>query len=152
MAYEPSPKHGDCVLCGPLLTPIIHESRWWRMAVNRNQNLLGKLIVVLKRHEEDVTLLQTDEWIELRAEVVWAVKRLRNAFAPDHFNYAFLQNQDRHVHLHVIPRYANARRFADIDFTDPDYPEMFRVPGRTNIADGRLLAAIAAAFIAADET
>jgi diadenosine tetraphosphate (Ap4A) HIT family hydrolase len=33
-------------------------------------------------------------------------ERLRRAFAPDHFNYAFLQNQDRHVHQHVIPRYA----------------------------------------------
>lgn len=26
--------------------------------------------------------------------------------------YAFLQIQDHHVHLHVIPRYASARMFA----------------------------------------
>ena len=37
-------------------------------------------------------------------------ERLRRAFAPDHFNYAFLQNQNRHVHLHVIPRYATDLR------------------------------------------
>ena len=141
----PFHKHG-CVLCGPLLTPIVRETRCWRTAVNRNQNLLGKLIIVLERHEEDVTLLQSDEWIELHREVAWAVTRLRDAFAPDHFNYAFLQNQDRHIHLHVIPRYENVRRIAGVDFTDPDYPDMFRVPGRTNIADGHLLAAIAGAL------
>lgn len=150
MPPETSPKRRDCVLCRPSSTPILHESRFWRVAVNRNQNLLGKLIIVLERHEEDVTLLQPDEWFELQPEVAWAVARLRDAFAPDHFNYAFLQNQDRHVHLHVIPRYANARRIAGIDFTDPDYPDMFRVPGRTNIADGDVLAAIAGALSAVE--
>ena len=44
------------------------------------------------------------------------------AFQPDHFNYAFMQNQDRRVHCHVIPRYAGTRSFAGMEFTDPDYP------------------------------
>ena len=51
-----------------------------------------------------------------------AYRTLLTAFQPDHFNYAFLQNQDRHVHCHVIPRYAGTRRFAGMEFTDPDYP------------------------------
>ncbi len=144
MPPEPSPKRRDCVLCKPLSTPILRKSRFWRIAVNPNQNLLGKLIIVLERHEEDVTLLQPDEWIELYPEIVWAIARLRDAFAPDHFNYAFLQNQDRHVHLHVIPRYAGPRAVADIEFTDPDYPEMFRV--RSNIVAPAVLAAIAGAI------
>ncbi len=46
---------------------------------------------------------------------------LRTAFQPDHFNYSFLQNKDRHVHLHVIPRYAAPRRFLDRDFTDANW-------------------------------
>jgi hypothetical protein len=39
--------------------------------------------------------------------------------------YAFLQNQDRPVHLHVIPRYASARMFARRQFEDPDYPDHY---------------------------
>jgi diadenosine tetraphosphate (Ap4A) HIT family hydrolase len=145
MPSDPPPVRSDCVLCGPPITPIVHQGRFWRTAVNHNQNLLGKLIIVLERHEEDVTLLGRDEWIELREEVVWAVARLRTAFGPDHFNFAFLQNQDRHVHLHVIPRYAAARHIADINFTDPDYPDMF-LPGRTNIVHEHVLRAIDAAL------
>jgi diadenosine tetraphosphate (Ap4A) HIT family hydrolase len=58
-------------------------------------------------------------------------ERLQRAFAPDHFNYAFLQNLDknRHVHLHVIPRYATARTMAGVRFEDPDYPRHYSVPG-----------------------
>jgi diadenosine tetraphosphate (Ap4A) HIT family hydrolase len=53
---------------------------------------------------------------------------LTAALQPDHFNYAFLQNQDRQVHLHVIPRYATSRSCAGETFEDPDYPDHYRVP------------------------
>ncbi len=53
---------------------------------------------------------------------------LTEAFRPDHFSYAFLQNQDRHVHLHVVPRYAALRAFAGTTFQDPDYPSHYAVP------------------------
>jgi hypothetical protein len=49
---------GECPLCRPqLLTPIVRESAHWRIAINRNQNLLGKLFVALRRHEESVAEL-----------------------------------------------------------------------------------------------
>ena len=101
--------------------PVVHQSQYWRVAINRNQNLLGKLLISLLRHEEAVTALTADEWSDLHAEIRWATGRLRLAFAGDHFNYAFLQNQDRHVHLHV-PRYASPRALAGETFTDTSYP------------------------------
>jgi diadenosine tetraphosphate (Ap4A) HIT family hydrolase len=30
-------------------------------------------------------------------------------------------NQDRHVHIQVHPRYRASRRWAGLDFDDPDY-------------------------------
>ena len=111
----------ECTLCRPqLLTPVIRRSAHWRTAVNRNQNLVGKLLIALLRHEESVTGLTAMEWRDLQDEVTWATERLQAAFAPDHFNYAFLQNQDRHVHLHVIPRYAGSRSLGGVEFGDPD--------------------------------
>ncbi len=132
----------SCPLCRPLETPILRDSPFWQTALNRNQNLLGKLIVVLRRHEEDLTRLSEGEWAALRHEVAWATERLRAAFSPDHFNFAFLQNQDRHVHLHVIPRYAAPRQLAGIEFNDPDYPAHYQVPGRENLLEADALAAI----------
>jgi diadenosine tetraphosphate (Ap4A) HIT family hydrolase len=115
-----------CFLCqDALLQWVVRESPQWRIVVNRNQNLLGKLCIVLRRHEESVAGLTEDEWAELRGEIVWAVDRLSRAFTPDHFNHAFLQNQDAHVHLHVIPRYAGVRHFGGIEFADPEYGDHY---------------------------
>jgi diadenosine tetraphosphate (Ap4A) HIT family hydrolase len=137
-----------CVLCRlQLETPILRASHSWRVALNRNQSQLGKSIIVLRRHAEDVVLLSPDEWSELHAEIAWVTERLRDAFSPDHFNYSFLQNQDRHVHLHVIPRYIGTREIAGTEFSDPDYPARYLEPAADEkIVDRSVLAAIAAAF------
>jgi diadenosine tetraphosphate (Ap4A) HIT family hydrolase len=145
VVVEPSGR--ACALCLPqLLTPVIRESTHWRVALNRNQNLLGKLLIALRRHEESVAELTPTEWSDLRDEVRWATERLTGAFGPDHFNLAFLQNQDRHIHLHVIPRYAGARMCADVEFNDPDWPDHYR-PGAEYIAPPVVIATIAEALV-----
>lgn len=54
-----------------------------------------------------------------------SVDRLTQSFAPDHFNHAFLQDQDAHGHLHVILCYAATRHFAGLEFDDPDYGDHY---------------------------
>ena len=39
-----------CSLCGSSLTPVLDETALWQVWLNVNQNLLGKLVIVLKRH------------------------------------------------------------------------------------------------------
>ena len=92
--------------------------------------LLVKAIIVLRRHEESVAALTADEWVERRSQLIRMTTALDKAFRPDHYNYAFLQNQDRHVHLHVFPRYATARRVGGEEFTDADYPTTTASPAR----------------------
>lgn len=118
-----------CALCDPALGPVVAEGERWRLVLNRNQNLLGKCFLALRRHTEAVPELTADEWRELRVWLGRATRALELAFRPDHFNYAFLQNQDRHVHLHVVPRYAGPRSFAGAAFADPDFPDHYAVPG-----------------------
>jgi diadenosine tetraphosphate (Ap4A) HIT family hydrolase len=138
----------DCFLCqGQFETPVIRESTLWLTFINRNQALLGKTIIALRRHEEEVDSIAPEEWVELRHEVGWVTERLRRAFAPDHFNYSFLMNADRHVHLHVIPRYVGTRDLAGVEFTDPDYPDSYQTaPGPTEIADPAVIGAVEAAL------
>lgn len=111
-----------CGLCRDDLGPVLREAGHWRLVLNRNQNLLGKSFLALRRHCESVGELTETEWGELRAELIAATELLRAALAPDHFNYAFLQNLDRHVHVHVIPRYATPREFGGRLFVDEDFP------------------------------
>ncbi len=90
------------------------------MIVNLNQNKLGKVMVCLMRHNEDICELTDAELLEL-----WDVIRrtkgiLDSLFRPDHYNYSFLMNLDSHMHLHIIPRYETARVFEGADFHDSD--------------------------------
>ena len=132
-----------CSVCGSSLTPVLDETGFWQVRLNYNQNLLGKLVIVLNRHEEQVARLTVAEWLALQTQVQRTTEQLRSAFAPDHFNYAFLQNQDRHVHLHVIPRYAAPREVSGIVFDDPDYPDHYAVPGRERRVSPAVLDALA---------
>jgi diadenosine tetraphosphate (Ap4A) HIT family hydrolase len=136
----------DCPLCGTLLTSVLHETRFWRTALNVNQQLLGQSIIVLRRHEESVAALTPDEWMDLRSELIHTTTALDKAFQPDHYNYAFLQNQDRHVHLHVFPRYAKTRRIGAEEFTDPDYPDHYRVPSPSRTVGAEVMALTEAAL------
>ncbi|MCZ7587719.1 MAG: HIT family protein [Gaiella sp.] len=122
---------------------MIREAVHWRTFINRNQNLLGKAVIALKRHEEDVALVTEDEWRELRDEVRWVVDRVRAAFDPDHFNFSFLMNMDHHAHLHVIPRYLGTRELAGVVFSDDDYPTVYQqAPTPAQIAPPAVIAAV----------
>lgn len=117
-----------CSLCSPDLAPVIDESEHWRLILNHNQRFLGACFLVLRRHLETVTGLTAAEWAGLHPQICRATEALRLQFQPDHFNYAFLQNQDRHVHVHIYPRYAALRMFTGVLFEDVDYPDHYRVP------------------------
>ena len=132
-----------CMLCDPGLGPVLFESGLWRTVMNRNQNLLGKCFVATRRHVEAVAALTTEEWLDLHRQLALATRALDLAFQPDHYNYAFLQNQDRHVHLHVIPRYAGLHMFAGERFDDPDYPDHYAVPSSPRILTGEQSAELA---------
>lgn len=116
-----------CPLCSAALWPVIARGEHWLVVLNRNQNLLGKALVVLARHEEKVTGLTADEWVELQLLLDRTTRVIAAAFSPDHYNYAFLQNQDRHTHLHVVPRYATTRTVVGCTFKDSTWPDHYAV-------------------------
>ena len=114
---------------------IIEQGAYWTLVLNRNQNLLGKVMLVANRSVEQVSELTSDEWITLHTQIRRTTTALTTAFHPDHYSYAFLQNQDRQVHLHVIPRYATLRTFEGLTFSDADYPHHYAVPSPRRILE-----------------
>lgn len=133
----------DCPLCSASLGPIITESEHWSLILNRNQDLLGKCFLVLRRHAEEVILLSDEEWLELKEQLKQVTHALISAFNPDHFNYAFLQNQDRHVHIHIIPRYESNRNYLDIDFRDIGYPGHYLISEEPKLLTEEIFVSIA---------
>jgi diadenosine tetraphosphate (Ap4A) HIT family hydrolase len=104
---------------------VLREGALWRVALNRNQDLLGKAVLVLRREADDVLDVTGEEWASFTEEL----RRVRAAvdalFRPDAWNHAFLMNADPQVHCHVVPRYAGERRWKDQVFTDPHFGQVF---------------------------
>ena len=132
----------QCRICLPNIEPLLNESQWWRVILNREQSLLGKSLVVLRRHTELLSELEPYEWSSLQRVAV-QTNAIRHAFAADHFNYALLQNMERHVHLHVLPRYAAVREFARLTFQDDRYGDHYEVPTHPRFVASAELDAIA---------
>jgi diadenosine tetraphosphate (Ap4A) HIT family hydrolase len=131
-----------CPLCDDDLGPLLAEGTHWNLILNRNQDLVGKCFLVARRHVERVPDLTDAEWAELRDVIRLATSRLRSAFEPDHFNYSFLQNVDRHVHLHVIPRYARTRTVGGVQFHDAAFPDHYAVDSARAVVDKAVLGRI----------
>jgi diadenosine tetraphosphate (Ap4A) HIT family hydrolase len=102
----------------------------WHVVVNHNQDYLGKVMLVLRRHATDVTALTPAEQAEFWSLLGDLKTALLGAFQPDHFNYAFLMNLDAHVHMHIIPRYARPQVFAGAAFEDGQLGEHYDLTSR----------------------
>ena len=128
------------------LTPetLIEEGRFWALAVNLNQNLLGKTMLVATRPVESVTALTEPEWLDLRTQMARLTAAVTALWQPDQFNHAFLMNADAQVHLHVVPRYRAARTWRGMTFEDPHWGELYGK--EQNFLPGADLAALTAAI------
>jgi len=115
----------------------------WHVVVNWSQNYLGKVMLVLRRHTTDVTALTLGEQSELWRLLGDVKTALLGAFQPDHFNYAFLMNLDAHVHMHIIPRYAQPRVFAGMTFTDGQLGQHYDLGSRIVPVELRQMVALA---------
>jgi diadenosine tetraphosphate (Ap4A) HIT family hydrolase len=113
-----------CNLCHGL-RHIVERGEHWTLALNGNQNLPGKSVLVLNRHREGVSDLTAEEWASLHPYTGRVTSALDGLFAPDLYNFAFLMNLDAHVHLHVVPRYASPVQWRGETYADEHYGSLF---------------------------
>jgi diadenosine tetraphosphate (Ap4A) HIT family hydrolase len=104
---------------------VLREGPIWRVVLNKNQNLLGKTMLVLRRSSTDVLDVRPEEWDAFTHELRSVRAAIDELFQPDQWNHVFLMNADPQVHCHVVPRYASPREWAGLTFVDPHYGELF---------------------------
>ncbi|TSC99805.1 MAG: hypothetical protein Greene07144_678 [Parcubacteria group bacterium Greene0714_4] len=108
-------------------TLLIAEYDHWAIYLHPNQGYLGRCVIWCKRSD---ALSLTDATIEEQQELFTALrnleKALHNCFQPNLLNFAFLGNETKHLHGHVIPRYKSPRKFMGIIFTDDLWGKNYR--------------------------
>lgn len=124
----------ECWMCQDS-KQLIREYEYWKIFIHPNQYYLGRMMIALKRHIEDLTEINSSE----RNELFDVLGNLRRAiitlFEANLFNYASLGNETRHLHIHFIPRYDHEVIFDGIKFKDENwnknyvpYPKDFKIP------------------------
>ncbi len=125
---------------------VVKEYAYWTVSVHHNQGYLGRCIIWCKRTD---ALDLADATPEEQAELFTIIKELRLAahelFKPDWFNYSFLGNENRHLHAHFVPRYADHRVFQDMIFEDKLYGHNYQTDP-TFIAPGHVREGIQQAY------
>ncbi|MDO8515135.1 MAG: HIT family protein [bacterium] len=105
----------------------IKDYKYWSVFLNENQTYLGRCVIWCKREN---ALDLTDATLDERAELFEILNQMRSAlqtaFKADWINYAFLGNGTRHLHCHLVPRYASERTFAGEVFKDERWGKSYR--------------------------
>lgn len=98
----------------------IKSFKYWDLYLHENQCYLGRTFVQLKDENgiEDFMDIKgevREEFFQIGQLVKQALKAL---FKPDKMNYAALSNTSPVIHVHIIPRYKDAREFNGVTFND----------------------------------
>ena len=106
----------------PYCFRIVRDYNLWLLKVHPNQGFLGRCVLICKRADA----LDLAEATEAEREELFAILRdfrrvaldKAGPLCADWMNYAFLGNDFRHLHAHIVPRYAAPVQFAGETFTD----------------------------------
>ncbi|MHA1686543.1 MAG: HIT family protein [Candidatus Heimdallarchaeaceae archaeon] len=106
---------------------FLFETKHYRVYLSEDQSLLGRLIVVLKRHATTLSDLSAEEMLDFLNIVKVTESTLKDAFGATMFNWSCLMNNaykqqpNPHVHWHCRPRYKQDVNFEGAVFSDPDF-------------------------------
>lgn len=106
---------------------IVKDYTYWQVQVFGNQSYLGRCVIWCQREDAcDLLEATAEEQQELFIVLREVKAALRELFQPDWFNYAFLGNDTRHLHGHLVPRYQNPKTFQGVTFTDERWGHNFK--------------------------
>jgi diadenosine tetraphosphate (Ap4A) HIT family hydrolase len=115
---------------------LIADYKHWTVLLRPAQVTLGSLILGAKGEWSAFSQIPPQAFAELAHVTHCLETGLRNFRAYDKINYLMLMMVDPHVHFHVIPRYAAAQRFEDMEFPDTGWPGQPNLAGAVTMPAG----------------
>ena len=126
MEYILAPKSGRCFLCDAFRLRddrahlVLRRGRTCAVLLNRYPYNNGHLMIAPLRHAAGLTDLTAAERHEMMDLADEAIRALRAVIRPEGFNVGVNLGKaagaglDRHVHLHVVPRWSGDTNFMPV--------------------------------------
>ena len=102
---------------------LLADYRHWAVVIRPNQVTAGCVVLICKEDATSLPDISDGAFSELRTVTSDIEGALRAAFSFNKINYLALMMVDKHVHFHVIPRYAEPREFGSTVFKDAGWPK-----------------------------
>lgn len=116
---------------------IIRSFQYWSVLLRPAQATLGALVLAAHEPAQAFSQLSPASFAELHSVTGQIESALTKAFHYDKINYLMLMMVDPDVHFHVIPRYAQPKPFAGMEFVDAGWPAMPNL-GQVNTTDAAI--------------
>jgi len=121
---------------------LIREFDHWMVLLRPTQITLGSLVLAAKSNATAYSSLPPEAFTE-QADAVAAIEQALGAFvAYERINYLMLMMVDPNVHFHVIPRYAEPRRWNGFEFADAGWPGPPRLDTAVKLVQKELVALV----------
>ena len=116
----------SCLFCDDVESDatLIKEYELWTVYANYTQLTIGSVVIVLNRHEEQVSGVTIEEDIERHNITKDLETAIRSVWKHDYANNFMLANKVRHIHYHFVPRYSDKREFAGRTWVDENFGSM----------------------------
>lgn len=101
---------------------LLREYEHWVVMLRPAQVTVGSLVLASREEAERLPDLSREAFVELKKAAGELESALARAFRYDRINYLMLMMVDRHVHYHVIPRYAAPVRVDGREHADRFWP------------------------------
>jgi diadenosine tetraphosphate (Ap4A) HIT family hydrolase len=118
---------------------LVHELQHWLILLRPAQVTLGSLVLAAKSQATAYSDLPPEAFTE-QAEAVCLIERaLADFVAYERINYLMLMMVDPNVHLHVIPRYSEPRRWERVEFPDAGWPGPPQLGSAIALSSGQIV-------------
>ena len=128
---------------------LVREYEHWCVLLRPAQVTLGSLVMICKQDVTQFSDISSAAFAEM-AQVTKDIETgLKIVCDFDKINYLMLMMVDPHVHMHVIPRYSEARVFEGVGFKDTGWPAVPQLGDGFKLEPevfGKLLASVKKAF------
>ena len=111
---SPAPAANDTIAKFGYPDTLVADYEDWVVLLRPQQVTLGAMILASKDRATAFAEIGQTAFAGLKTVTGDIEAALRDAFAYDKINYLMLMMVDPHVHFHVLPRYAEPRRFAPV--------------------------------------
>ena len=108
---------------------LVHST----LFILKNQNHLGRVVLALNGHRQDVFEMTEEERNGFFADVALVSKAMQELFNPDKINYGIFGDGVPHVHMHIVPKYKDQLQWghffwdkseAEVTLSDAEYAQM----------------------------